>query len=118
MIKRWNYRLKNCQILSRLNISETYYKGNIKKTAFIYTMNAPEQYIQGGYKNMAETYKVWFDRFGYDEALFSAETLQVRDYSKYHMEVWNEADRKKRREEIFPKDCQKAYDMGKRFVSV
>lgn len=35
----------------------------------------------------------------------------VRDDSKYHIAVWNEAGRKKRVEEIFLKD----YDLQKRF---
>jgi multimeric flavodoxin WrbA len=104
------------QYLSYNDFSETFYKGNIKKSAFIYTMNAPDQYIQGGYGNMFESYKKLFSRFGYDETLYSTETLQVKNYSKYHMAAFNEANRKKRREEVFPIDCQKAFDIGKRIV--
>lgn len=79
-------------------------------------MNAPEKYIQGEFSNMFDSYKTWLHRFGYDETLFSTETLQVKDYSKYHMATFNEADRKKRREEVFPLDCLKVYDIGKRIA--
>ncbi len=48
----------------------------------------------------------------------ATETLQMNDYSKYHMASFNEADRKKRREEVFPIDCEKAYELGKSIAAV
>ncbi len=102
------------QYLSYDDYSQTYYDGNIKKSAFIYTMNAPESMIDRiGYNALFEKYKMMFSHFGYEQTIVSTETLQVNDYSKYHMASFNEAERKERREKVFPSDCQKAYDLGK-----
>ncbi len=86
-----------------------------KKTAFIYTMNAPEYIFDKiGYTDRFQSYEMMLKMyFGNSAHMVSTETLQVTDYSKYHMANFNEADRKKRREEVFPKDCEKAYELGK-----
>jgi multimeric flavodoxin WrbA len=104
------------QYLSYDDYSKTYFNGNIKKSAFIYTMNAPKIFVRVEYGKLFKRYKMSLSRFGYVETLVSTETLQVSDYSKYHMASFNEADRKKRRDEVFPLDCGKAYDLGKRIA--
>jgi len=43
----------------------------------------------------------------------STKALQVNNYSKYHLAKFNEAERKERREKVFPKDCWKAYNTNK-----
>jgi multimeric flavodoxin WrbA len=86
-----------------------------KKTAFIYTMNGSESMIEqygmsdtfNFYEMMLQTY------FGSSVHMTSTETLQVNDYSKYHMAGFDEAQRKERREKVFPGDCRKAYEMGR-----
>lgn len=94
--------------------SKPYSSGSIR-AAFIYTMNIPESMLaQMEYDEIFKRYKTMLSRhFSFTETLLSTETLQVNDYSKFHMAQFNEMDRKKRREEIFPDDCRKAYDLGK-----
>lgn len=55
--------------------------------------------------------------FGYSESLSSHDTYQFDDYSKYVASVFNPEKKAKRREEIFPLDCKKAFEMGSRFVN-
>lgn len=101
------------QYLSYDDYSESYFHGNIKRSAFIYTMNVPVQYLeQAGITKLFEKNEMGLARFGYAQTLISTETLQVDDYSRYHMASFNEEDRKKRRQDVFPTDCQKAYDLG------
>lgn len=86
-----------------------YFSGNLK-AGFIYTMNAPMGYYDDFYKKYEE-FLGW--TFEYKGTVESAETLQVDDYSKFHMAVFREDERKERREKVFPDDCQKAFDLGK-----
>jgi hypothetical protein len=44
--------------------------------------------------------------------LCSYDTYQFSDYSKYVVDVFNEADKARQRENEFPKDLQKAYTLG------
>jgi hypothetical protein len=44
------------------------------------------------------------------KTLLSTETWQTEDYAKYGMTMFDEGARKKRREEVFPQDRQKAFD--------
>ena len=50
------------------------------------------------------------------ESLVVTDTYQFDDYSKYIAPGMDVEAKAKRREEQFPKDCQKAYQMGARFV--
>lgn len=104
------------QYISYDDYSKSYFNGSIR-TAFIYTMNVSESMLaEIGYNEVFKSYEMMLNRhFSYTDTLLSTETLQVNDYSKFHMAQYNEMDRKKRREEIFPDDCQKAYDLGKSF---
>lgn len=107
------------QYLSYDNYSETYYKASLK-VAFMYTMNVSEDMLsQTGIDVRAEHYKSMMDRyFTYVGTLFSTETLQVKDYNKYHMAQFDGQERMRRRLEVFPSDCQRAYDLGKSLCSV
>ncbi|MFP3043751.1 flavodoxin family protein [Treponema primitia] len=83
-------------------------------TALIYTMNISEPAIESmGY---AEKFKFYEDRFnqiiGPAKTLVSTETWQTTDYSKYEMTMFDGEARKKRREEIFPQDKRKAFELG------
>ncbi|MDP3787617.1 MAG: flavodoxin family protein, partial [Candidatus Omnitrophota bacterium] len=53
---------------------------------------------------------------GSSEKLLSFDTYQFEDYSKMVASRFNPEEKLKRRQEIFPKDCQKAYEMGVRFA--
>jgi hypothetical protein len=54
--------------------------------------------------------------FGASESLCSFETWQFEDYSKVVSDLFDVEKRAKRREEVFPKDCEKAFEMGARFA--
>jgi hypothetical protein len=49
-------------------------------------------------------------------SLYSTDTYQFDDYSKYEAPLFNAERKAKRREEEFPKDCQKAFEMGKQLI--
>ena len=54
--------------------------------------------------------------FGSCESLFVTDTYQFDDYSKYTSTLFNPEEKKKRRDEHFPKDCRKAFELGGRLV--
>ena len=90
-----------------------------KKTAMVYTMNCPEAWFpQVGYNELFQRYENMLKRFfGHCETLYATETLQVKDYSRYHIASVDGDARKVRHETIFPQDCQKAFELGVRLVS-
>jgi len=53
--------------------------------------------------------------FGHAESLFSFETLQFEDYTKVVFGYADPEMRKERRRTVFPKDCEKAFELGARF---
>jgi hypothetical protein len=50
--------------------------------------------------------------FGYCESMTSNDTLQFDDYSKYVCTVFDENKKKRVQSAQFPKDCEKAYNLG------
>lgn len=78
---------------------------------FIMTSNAPDtQYVQ-----LVENYKKTFERFiGPTKTFISGNTLQLKDYSKLDWEwtLFNIDEKKKRHEEVFPKECEEAFKLG------
>ena len=50
--------------------------------------------------------------FGASESVYSFDTYQFEDYSKVVAERFDPEKKAKRREEVFPIDCQKAFEMG------
>ncbi|MHC6204192.1 flavodoxin family protein, partial [Breznakiellaceae bacterium SP9] len=83
-------------------------------TLLIYTMNVSEELCKSiGY---AEKFAFYNDRFtallGPAKTLVCTETWQTTDYRTYEMSMFDEDERKKRRETVFPKDKQKAFDYG------
>lgn len=87
---------------------------------FIYTMNIPETMLdETNYRKTFGLMESSLKRLvsGIDvSSLYVTDTYQVDDYSKYDMTMFDAELKAKRREEEFPKDCQKAYEMGKRLV--
>lgn len=86
---------------------------------FIYTMNVDETRMQSmGYpQNLSAAEMVLGRTFGSCEALYVNDTYQFDDYSKYVVTSFKEADKAKRRQEVFPADCEKAFTMGVRFAA-
>jgi len=89
------------------------------KTAFIYTMNVPFFALPlTGYRKLFSYNKKQMKKiFGDSEYLFATSTYQFSDYSKYAITVFNGDKRLKRREKVFPKDCNKAFLLGKKLCN-
>ena len=56
------------------------------------------------------------DNFGHSEMLCACYTYQFNDYSRYAVTVFDEADKRRYRDEHFPTDLQNAFELGKRLV--
>ncbi len=95
----------------------TLYPRNIP-VGFIYTMGAKEEFFDifglrttiGLNENLAKRI------FGDSASLCSTDTYQFDDYSKYVADRFDPEEKAKRRKEVFPQDCEKAFEMGSRFV--
>ena len=87
-------------------------------TGFIYTMGIPENRMKEmGYEQQLKITEMVLGRiFGSSESLFVTDTYQFSDYSRYVSPAFNPEEKAKRREEVFPLDCEKAFAMGARLV--
>lgn len=84
----------------------------------IYTMNVPSEHMGAvGYevkfKNTEEMLKRFF---GKAESLFANDTYQFDDYSKYDSTMFDVEHKTKVRDEEFPKDLKKAFELGIRLT--
>lgn len=84
------------------------------KVGLIYTMGAPEQITKmvGYDKNFESVEALMKNRFGHAETLTVYDTYQFDDYSKYETSAFDEEHKRKVREEVFPKDLEKAFELG------
>lgn len=94
--------------------------GRPLRTAFIYTMNAPEEYVEAiGYGQLfrgnEQALGLIFRQPS--ESLCSFETLQFADYSKVVFSYADPEERKERRRTVFPRDCKKAFALGARLAA-
>ncbi|MBR2068625.1 MAG: flavodoxin family protein [Candidatus Gastranaerophilales bacterium] len=85
----------------------------------IYTMNCPKEMVEKyDYPRILD---VSVDNckvvFGYSEALYAYNTYQFIDYSKYDIDLFDEKEKAKYRDEHFPKDLEKAFEFGKKLVN-
>ncbi|MDR1096099.1 MAG: flavodoxin family protein [Spirochaetaceae bacterium] len=84
--------------------------------AFFYTMNVsrPASAL------FAYIYKINSERLkrlnGRVERLVCTDTWQFDDYGKYAASNFDAAKKKRRRETVFPRDCEKAYQIGRRIA--
>jgi multimeric flavodoxin WrbA len=85
---------------------------------FIYTMGLTEELMnEFGYNQRFAGIERFLARiFGSAEMLLSFDTYQFEDYSKVVATRFNPEAKLKRRQEVFPKDCQKAFEMGVRLA--
>lgn len=92
---------------------QTLFPGKIS-TAWIYTMNCPEENArQMGYDRLfARNERFMRLIFGHAESMISYDTCQFADYGRVVADRFNAAEKEKRRREIFPQDCRKAFDLG------
>jgi len=87
-------------------------------TGFIYTMNVTEEIMkEWGYAVNFNRYEIALRRiFGESEYMCSFDTYQFDDYSKVMATRFDPVKKRQRHDEVFPLDCQKAFDMGVRLV--
>ena len=88
------------------------------RTGFIYTLGATEElaHERGVDKHIAFNELFLKLIFGDTETLCSFDTYQFEDYSKVFAPRWDPEKKAKRRAEIFPLDCKRAFDMGARLT--
>jgi multimeric flavodoxin WrbA len=87
-------------------------------TGFIYTMNVTEELMkEWGYEQVfGQNQRLLQMVFGASESLCSFDTYQFKDYAKVVAYRFNPEKKARRRQEIFPQDCEKAKAMGARFA--
>lgn len=89
------------------------------RTAFIYTMNVNEAaYEKLGYRNLLSPLEGTVNRtFGFEPEVINAYfTYQYSDYDKYVSDLWDVDAKKEWHEKQFPKDCEKAFELGKKLA--
>ena len=82
---------------------------------FIYTMGANESFMKDlSIDRHIHLNEMFLSRiFGLSESLVVTDTYQFDDYFKY-VSSFNVEEKAKRRREVFPINCQKAFEMGVR----
>ena len=85
-------------------------------TAILYTMNVNEdRKKESGYDQHLQITEMMLRRtFSSAESLLVTDTYQFDDYAKYVSTAFDPVAKAKRRDEQFPLDCQKAFDLGVR----
>ena len=88
-------------------------------TGLIYTMNLDHDRLDSyGYPPQFERTRGLLERhLGACELLLATDTMQYRDYAKYESERFDAPAKVQRHAEVFPQDCQKAYDLGVRLAT-
>ncbi len=88
------------------------------RTALIYTMNVNDAMIDKlGYNHDFNLTKgVLENTFGECELLLSKNTKQFSDYKKYEHGKFDVDEKLKRHNEVFPMDCDKAFELGRKLV--
>lgn len=88
-------------------------------TAFIYTMGMDEQrLLNSGYDSHFNINKTFLERiFGNFESLILTDAYQFDDYSKYVSSAFDPEKKAQRRQEQFPIDCEKAFELGVNFAT-
>ena len=87
---------------------------------FVYTMGANEIRLKrDGHRPYIRLNEMILGRiFGASESIVAIDTSQFEDYTKivssFSVSAWEE--KIKRRKEVFPLDCEKAYRMGLKFA--
>ena len=84
------------------------------QTGFIYTMNATEEQLDSyGIEYHVALNERYLKRiFGASESLLCLDTYQFDDYSRVVANRFDPIKKAERRKEVFPNDCEKAFQMG------
>jgi multimeric flavodoxin WrbA len=89
------------------------------RTAFIFTLGANEDMAkERGFDARIAMHEFILKMiFGNSESLSCYDTYQFEDYSKVYAPRWDPEKKAKRRAEVFPEDCGRAFEIGKRLAS-
>jgi len=89
------------------------------RAGFIFTLGADENMAKerGFDARIAMNEFILKMIFGNSESLCSYDTYQFDDYSKVFAPRWDPEKKAKRRATVFPDDCRRAFEMGKRLAS-
>ena len=85
------------------------------KTAMIYTMNVTKEMDYFNGEDQLAIMRGYLTAiFGECEALYAYDTKQFKKYGPYLNNMFDPELKEKSKEVQFPKDCAKAFDLGKR----
>lgn len=89
-------------------------------TGVIFTMNCPEQLASeiNYHTILGENVNSLNHIMGYAEGLYSYDTKQFADFSKYNCDLFDEEHKNQVQQTQFPKDMESAFDLGKRLVQM
>ena len=89
------------------------------RVGLAYTMNVAEKDLAArNYDKMfAASQGVLTRIFGNCDLLPCTDTYQFSDYSKYLSTAWDADAKKRRHEEVFPLDCQRAFALGTKLTA-
>ena len=109
LIERLSYIL-----LTYDDYSKKLFHGTVNCGCF-YTMNATQEHFETMYaERMQQSFRVLKKLNGEIVEYPCYDTLQFTDYSKYQAGTFDEAHKRQRREEQFPKDLAAAYQIGQK----
>jgi multimeric flavodoxin WrbA len=98
------------------NPPQSLFPGKIH-TGLIYTGNVAEEEMKERFGQHISINEMALKMiFGASESLGSFDTYQFEDYSKVFADRFDPEKKAKRRREVFPIDCRKAFDMGARLA--
>jgi len=83
------------------------------KMGWVFTMNAPGDFYKSYFEQQMNTALVVAEK---SEYVMAWGTQQFEDYDKYEASMFDVPTVKQRHIEQFPKDCEAAYEMGKRLA--
>lgn len=103
----------------RYLVSEPPLSPRKKATALVYTMNIDQESMpRHGYDRVVGTAKYLMEHlFGPCEVLLACDTLQFDDYSLYENDMFDADAKRRRHEEVFPKELEAAFELGARLVT-
>ena len=89
-------------------------------TGVIFTMNCPQELAKNiNYPILlGESVNNLQHIMGYCEGLYSYDTKQFADFSKYNCDLFDEEHKTKVQETQFPKDLESAYNLGKKLTEM
>lgn len=87
-------------------------------TAFIYTMNVTEERMKDwGYESIfVNNQRLLQMVFGASESLCSFDSYQFTDYARVVADCFDPEKKARRRQEVFPQDCEAAWALGARLT--